>query len=83
MLLQDKCYNLSRSSIQIIHCSQRHHWNVASNTGCPHNSVNVYDSSFTHLDAATFQIIKNMFGGDEYEVSMRKIRTSIRRYKRL
>jgi len=72
-LLQDKCFNLPQNSVQIIHCSQRHHWIAASNIGCPHNLVNIYDSLFNDLDAATYQIIKNMFGGDECEVSMRKV----------
>ena len=72
-LLQDKSFNLPQNSLQIIHCSERHHWIAAFNIGCPHNSVNIYDSLFNDLDAATYQIIKNMYGGDECEVSMRKV----------
>lgn len=72
-LLQDQCFNLPQNSIQIIHCSQRDHWIAASNIGYPQNSVNIYDSLFNDLDAATYQIIKNMLGGDECEVSTRKV----------
>ena len=72
-LLQDRCYNLPLNSVQIIHCLRRHHWIAASNIGCPHNSVNIYDSLFSDLDAATYKLINNMFGEDECEISMRKV----------
>lgn len=72
--LQDRCYNFSQNSVQIIHCIQRHHWIAASNIGCLCNSVNVYDSLFNDLDAATYRLINNMFGGnDECKISMRKV----------
>ena len=70
---QDRCYNFSLNFVQIIHCLRRHHWIAASNIGCPHNSVNVYDSLFSDLDAATYKLISNMFGEDECEISMRKV----------
>lgn len=60
-LLQYQCFNLPQNSVQIIHYSQRHHWIAASNIGYPLNSVNIYDSLFNDLDAAIYQIIKNMF----------------------
>ena len=76
-------YNLTQNSVQIIHCIQRHHWIAASNIGCPHNSVNIHDSLYYDLDAATYQIVKNMFGGDECEVHISEEGTSTTRCKRL
>ena len=72
-LLQDKCYNLHDGSVQIIHCLSRHHWIAVSNVGCNENSVNLYDSSFRDVDPTTYALIKNMFGGDQCEVSMKKV----------
>ena len=72
-LLQEKCYNLHDGSVQIIHCLSRHHWIAVSNVGCNKNSVNVYDSLFPDVDATTCALIKNMFGGDECEISMKKV----------
>ena len=70
--MQDKCYNLNDGSVQIIHCLSRHHWIGVSNVGCSKNSVNLYDSLFPDVDATTCALIKNMFGGDECKISMKK-----------
>ena len=72
-LLQEKCYNLHDGSDQIIHCLGRHHWIAVSSVGCNKNSVHVYDSLFPDVDATTCALIKNIFGGDECEISMKKV----------
>ena len=69
-LLQERCYN---GSVQIIHCLSRYHWIAVSNAGCSKNLVNVYDSLFPDVDATTCALIKNMFGGDECEICMKKV----------
>ena len=76
-LVQEKCYNLNHDSVQILHCLGRHHWIAASNVGCTENSVNVYDSLFSDVDATTCTLIKNMFGGDECKISMKKVQKQV------
>ena len=71
-LLQERCYSLHNGSVQIIHCFSRHHWIAVSNVGCSENIVNVYDFLFPDVDATTCALIKNMFGGHECEMSMKK-----------
>ena len=72
-LLQDKYYNLQDGSVQIIHCLSRHRFIAISNVGCNENSVTVYDSSFCDLDPTTCAVTKNMFSGDQCEISMKKV----------
>ena len=71
--LQEKCNNFQGGSVQIIHCLRRHHWIAISNIGCNENSVNVYDSLFPDVDGITCTLIRNMFGGDECKISMKKV----------
>jgi len=77
-LLQEKLYNLHDGSVQIIHCLGRHHWIAVSNVGYNKNSVNVYDSMFPDVDTATCTLIKNMFGGDDCEITMKKVQAGIK-----
>ena len=44
---------------QIIHCSKRHHWIVASIVNCKLEEVRVYDALFSTIDKETRNIIQN------------------------
>ena len=57
-----KKHSLPQNSLQVIYCSARHHWVVASNMECKKGVVNVYDSLFTTLDEETLDTINNWFG---------------------
>ena len=48
--------------LQIVFCTTRHHWIVASNMDCNRGEVNVYDSLFKELDKETVDMITNYFG---------------------
>jgi len=41
---------LPDNPLQVVHCSARHHWILASNIDCKKGVVNIYDSLFTSLD---------------------------------
>jgi len=48
--------------LQIIHCSSRHHWVVATNIGSKTKGcVMVYDSAFKNVDSETREAIDGMF----------------------
>jgi len=48
--------------LQIIHCSNRHHWIVATNIGSrTEGCVIVYDSTFKNVDSETRDVIDGMF----------------------
>ena len=50
-----------KNKLQIIHCSKRHHWIVASTVNCKLEEVQVYDSLFSTIDKETRNIIQNLF----------------------
>jgi len=74
--LQEKCYNLHDGSVQIIVGITG--LIAVSNVGYNKNSVNVYDSLFPDVNAATSALIKNMLGGDECEISMKKVQAGLK-----
>ena len=63
-LLQERKVELSeaqvKNKLQIIHCSKRHHWIVASTVNCKLEEVRVYDSLFSNIDKQTRNIIQNL-----------------------
>ena len=64
-LLQVREVELSEAQVkdkpQIIHCSKRYHWIVASTVNCKFEEVQVYDSLFSTIDKETRNIIQNLF----------------------
>ena len=60
-LLQEKSQKKIQNELQIIFCSSRKHWIVASTIACSKNEVKVYDSVFNTTDAETRKIICNVF----------------------
>ena len=64
-LLQEREVELSetqvKNKLQIIHCTKRHHWIVASTVNCKFGEVQVYDSLFSTTDKETRNIIQNLF----------------------
>ena len=50
-----------RNKLQIIHCSERHHWIIASSVKSPPGVVIVVDSLFKSIDKETKSIILNLF----------------------
>ena len=57
-----KKHSLPQNSLQVIYCSARHHWVVASNMECKKGVVNVYDSLFTtkHWIPSTIGLVNQM-----------------------
>ena len=55
-------HSLPKNYLQVVYCSARHHWIVASNMECKKGVVNAYDSLFTFLDVETLNTINNYFG---------------------
>ena len=64
-VLQERKVELSeaqvKNKLQIIHCSKRHHWIVASTVNCKLEEVRVYDSLFSNIDKQNRNIIQNLF----------------------
>ena len=50
-----------RNKLQIIHCSERHHWIIASSVKSPPGVIIVVDSLFKSIDKETKSIILNLF----------------------
>jgi len=60
-LLQNKKLPKISHGLQIIFCSSRRHWIVASTIACVKNEVKIYDSLFSATDAETRRTIYNLF----------------------
>lgn len=64
-LLQDKAAQWSqdqvKDKVQIIFCSDQHHWIVASTVGCKIGDVKIYDSVFRTADEETKKIVQSLF----------------------
>lgn len=75
-LLQERCHNLPRNSIQIVHCLHRHHWIVASNILSASGHVCIYDSLHTTIDKESIDLVMAMFGTeDDSFVCIPKVQT--------
>ena len=53
--------NMVKNKLQIIHCSERHHWVTASTVKAAPGVVIVVDSLFKSIDTETKSIILNLF----------------------
>ena len=64
---------LPDNSLQVVHCSARHHWILASNIDHKKGVVNIYNSLFTSLDEETFATVNSYFGekGNKRKVQYR------------
>lgn len=60
-LLQNKKLPKISHGLQIIYCSNRRHWIVASTIACVKSEVKIYDSVFSATDAETRRTIYNIF----------------------
>ena len=49
-----------KQGLQILHDSGNQ-WLVASNIGCPENTINLYDSVFSNVSDGTWKVIQNLF----------------------
>ena len=49
-----------KQGLQILH-DRGNHWLVASNIGCPENTINLYDSVFSNVSDGTWKVIQNLF----------------------
>ena len=49
-----------RHGLQIVHC-RGNHWILASNIGCDEDSLNIYDSVYSSVDATTQAVLHNLF----------------------
>ena len=49
-----------KQGLQILH-DRGNHWLVASNIGCPENTINLYDSAFSNVSDGTWKVIQNLF----------------------
>ena len=72
-LLQDRYHNLSSNSVQIVHCSKRHHWIVASSILSASGHVHIYDSPHTTIDEESIELVTNMFGCEDSFVRVPKV----------
>ena len=52
---------LSIDAVQVLH-TRGNHWIVASTIGCSVGEVNVFDSLYSSIDAATLKLLKQIFG---------------------
>jgi Ulp1 family protease len=48
-------------AVQVLH-TRGNHWIVASTIGCSVGEVNVFDSLYSSVDAATLNLLKQLFG---------------------
>jgi hypothetical protein len=48
-------------AVQVLH-TRGNHWIVASTIGCSVDEVNVFDSLYSSIDAATLNLLKQLFG---------------------
>ena len=63
-LLQDKSQVSQESNhnkLQVIHCSERHHWITATIIGCELGVTKVYISMYTTLDKPFIIVLANLF----------------------
>ena len=60
-LLQNKKLSKISHGLQIIYCSNHHHWIVASMIACVKNEAKIYDSVFSATDAETCRTVYNIF----------------------
>ena len=51
-------------SVQIVHCSTRHHWITVSTINCKDGEVRVLDSLFTNCDKETEAVIRGLYQRD-------------------
>ena len=51
-------------SVQIVHCSTRHHWITISTINCKEGEVRVLDSVFTNCDKETEAIVRGLYQRD-------------------
>ena len=51
-------------SVQIVHCSTRHHWITVSTNNCKEGEVRVFDSVFTNCDKETEAVIYSLYQRD-------------------
>lgn len=51
-------------SVQILHCSTRHHWITASTINCKDGEVRVFDSLFKNCDKETEAVIRRLYQRD-------------------
>ena len=48
-------------SVQIVHCSVRHHWITVSTINCKKGEVRVFDSRFANCDKETEAVIRSLY----------------------
>jgi len=59
------------NKIQIVHCSKRHHWVVATTVDCKDGEVIVFDSVYRSLDDETKATVSRLFqNGSELKIKV-------------
>lgn len=53
-----------RNKVQIIYCSRRNHWLVATTVNCKEGEVRIYDSVFNSCDDEVELVVHNLFQAD-------------------
>ena len=53
-----------RNKVQIIHCSRRKHWIIATTVNCKEGEVRIYDSVFNSCDDEVELVVRNLFQAD-------------------
>ena len=60
-----------RNKVQIIHCSRRKHWIVATTVNCKEGEVRIYDSELNSCDDEVELVVRNLFQADTAKGSPR------------
>ena len=62
--LYTKKLSETQDSVQIVHCSTRHHWITVSTLKCKDGEVRVFVSLFTNCDKESEAVIRGLYQGD-------------------
>ena len=57
-------------SVQIVHCSARHHWITVSTINCKKGEVRVFDSLFADCDKETEAVIHSLYQCDTEKIKI-------------